>query len=136
MAAHLSPNTLFDVAYFRNFFRSNLLPSEFDTPITAEQNRHQTRQGVLASVSHSTHGHNFKAGFEIARVSISELFGFAVTDEDAADEAGISEPAQDFTPDNPFLFTGPCFARYRSGVMGRMISPCIKNLNLSLGVAL
>ncbi|HSS97254.1 MAG TPA: TonB-dependent receptor, partial [Terriglobales bacterium] len=43
-----SPNTLFDVGYFRNFFRASLLPSEFDTPITAEQNRHQTRQGAHA----------------------------------------------------------------------------------------
>ena len=40
-----SPNTLSDVAYFRNFFRSQLLGSPYDTPLTASQNRHQTRQG-------------------------------------------------------------------------------------------
>ena len=32
-----SPDTLFDVGYFRNFFRSTLDPSAFDTPITAQQ---------------------------------------------------------------------------------------------------
>ena len=41
-----SPNTLGDLAYFRNFFRSELISSPFDTPLTANQNRHQTRQGI------------------------------------------------------------------------------------------
>lgn len=129
----LSPTTLFDIAYFRNFFHSTLLPSEFDTPITAEQNRHQTRQGVIANLSHSAHTHNIKAGFEVARVSISEFFGFAVTDEDAADEAGISEPAQDFTPDNPFLFNDHV-SRGTQGVYAQDDFSLIRNLNLSLGV--
>jgi outer membrane receptor protein involved in Fe transport len=129
----LSPTTLFDIAYFRNFFHSTLLPSEFDTPITAEQNRHQTRQGVMANLSHSTHGHNIKAGFEVSRVSISELFGFAVTDVDAADEAGISEPAMDFTPDNPFLFNDHV-SRGTQGVYAQDDFSLVRNLNLSLGV--
>ncbi len=128
-----STNTLFDIGYFRNFFRSELLPSEFDTPITAQQNRHQTRQGVIASLSHLTHGHNIKAGFEVANVSISELFGFAITDPDAAEEAGISEPAMAFTPDNPFLFVGH-ISRSTQGVYAQDDFSPLKNLTLSLGV--
>jgi outer membrane receptor protein involved in Fe transport len=99
-----SPETVSHVAYFRNFFRSSLLPSAFDTPLTAGQNRHQTRQGVLASVTHSRHGHNIKGGVELSRVSVAELFSFAVTDPDAAERAGISDEAQVFTLDSPFEF--------------------------------
>ena len=128
-----SPSTLFDAGYFRNFFRADLLPSEFDTPITAEQNRHQTRQGVLASLSYLTHGHTIKAGFEVSNVSISELFGFAVTDPDAAGEAGISDPAMDFTPDNPFLFVGHA-SRWIQGVYAQDDFSPFKNLTLGLGV--
>jgi len=129
----LSPSTLFDAGYFRNFFRADLLPSGFDTPITAEQNRHQTRQGVLAGLSHLTRGHTIKAGFEVSNVSISELFGFAVTDPDAADEAGISDPAMDFTPDNPFLFVGQA-SRWIQGVYAQDDFSPFKNLTLGLGV--
>ena len=64
MAAQRSPNTLSDVAYFRNFFRSELIGSPLDTPLTANQNRHQSRQGMLASVTHATHGHTIKAGVQ------------------------------------------------------------------------
>jgi len=128
-----SPSTLIDVGYFRNFFRSSLDPSEFDTPITAQQNRHQTRQGVIGSLSHLTHGHVIKAGFEVANVSISELFGFAITDPDAAEEAGISEPAMAFTPDNPFLFVGHV-SRGTQGVYVQDDFSPLKNLTLSLGV--
>src|SRR4029077_3575638 len=68
-----------------------------------------------------------------ARVSISELFGFAVTDADAADEAGISEPAQDFTPDNPFLFTDHV-SRGTQGVYTQDDFSLIRNRNVSVGV--
>ncbi len=128
-----STNTLFDVGYFRNFFRSKLLPSEFDTPITAKQNRDQTRQGALASLTHLTHGHIIKAGFEVSSVAISESFGFAVTDPEAAEEAGISEPAMAFTPANPFLFVGHA-SRWIQGVYAQDDFSPFKNLTLSLGV--
>lgn len=99
-----SPATLTDLSYYRSHFQSELIPSEFDTPITASQSRHHTRQGLLGSISRTAHGHAWKGGVEIARVSINEFFSFAVTDPDAADEAGISDPAMDFTPENPFVF--------------------------------
>src|SRR6185369_2595663 len=87
----------------------------------------------LASLSHVTRGHNIKAGFEISDVSISELFGFAVTNPDAADEAGISNPAMDFTPDNPFLFTGHTSRWLQDVYVQDDFSP-FKNLTLGLGV--
>jgi outer membrane receptor protein involved in Fe transport len=45
-----------------------------------------------------------KAGVEAARLALREAFGFAITDEDAAEEAGLSEAAEDFTLDRPFAF--------------------------------
>ena len=118
-----SANTLSDVAYFRNFFRSELNGSPFDTPLTANQNRHQTRQGVVASLTHITHGHTIKAGVEISRVSISEVLGFAVTDPDAAEEAEISDAAINFTPENPFLFSAHVGRGTRRNICGRSFSP-------------
>jgi TonB dependent receptor-like, beta-barrel/Carboxypeptidase regulatory-like domain len=99
-----SANTLTDAAYFRNFFHSSLDPSPFDTPLTAEQNRHHSRQGLVVSLTHVAHGHTIKAGAEGARVAVEEAFAFSVTDPTAAAEAGISGPALDFTAANPFQF--------------------------------
>ena len=128
-----SANTLSDVAYFRNFFRSELNGSPFDTPLTANQNRHQTRQGVVASLTHITHGHTIKAGVEISRVSISEFFGFAVTDPDAAEEAEISDAAINFTPDNPFLFSAHV-SRGTQGIYAQDDFSPLRNLTISAGL--
>lgn len=99
-----SANTLTDVAYYRDYFRSELFGSAFDTPLTADQNRHHVRQGVLASVSHVAGRHNLKAGVQFGRVSINERFGFAVTDPELAEKAGLSDAAMEFTAANPFQF--------------------------------
>jgi outer membrane receptor protein involved in Fe transport len=128
-----SPNTLTDVAYFRNFFRSSLIPSLFDIPLTADQNRHQTRQGVAASLTHVTHGHMIKAGIEAARVSIGETFGFAVTNPDAAEEAGISDEAMAFTPGNPFRFFDHV-TRGTQGVYAQDDFSSVPNLTISAGL--
>jgi len=128
-----SANTVSDVAYFRNFFRSTLIPSVFDIPITAEQNRHQARQGALASLTHVTHGHTIKGGFEASRVSVAEFFGFAVTDPEAAEEAGISDPAMAFTPDNPFRFSDHVTRGTQALYLQDDFSP-FHNFTLSAGV--
>ena len=101
-----SPRTVSDIAYSHDFFRSKLMGSALDTPLTANQNRHHRRQSITASLSHARHGHTLKMGVQGARVSVGELFGFAITDPNAAMESGISEAALAFTPGNPFLFTG------------------------------
>lgn len=128
-----SPNTLSDVAYFRNFFRSELIGSPLDTPLTANQNRHQSRQGMLASVTHATHGHTIKAGVQASRASIAESFGFAVTDPEAAEEAGISDAAMEFTPDNPFQFANHV-TRWTQAVYAQDDFSPFRNLTISAGL--
>ena len=128
-----SASTLTDVAYFRDFFRSELIPSLLDTPLTSEQSRHHTRQGVLASVTHITHGHTIKAGLEASRISIQEFFGFAITNPEDAEEAGISEPAMQFTLENPFRFSDTATRGTQGLYIQDDFSPLSK-LNLSLGV--
>jgi len=128
-----SSNTLSDVAYFRNHFQSSLIPSEFDTPITADQNRHHTRQGLLASLSLLTHGNTLKFGIEATHVSINESFGFAITDPDAAEEAGISDAAMEFTPGNPFAFSDHA-SRGTQGLYAQDDFSPLRNLKISAGV--
>ncbi|HEY7097415.1 MAG TPA: TonB-dependent receptor [Terriglobales bacterium] len=128
-----SPNTLSDVAYFRNYFKSELSPSALDTPITAEQDRHHTRQGVLASFTHLAGGHSLKFGVSAAFVSISESFGFAITDPEAAEEAGISEAAMVFTPQNPFRFSDEVTRGTQALYAQDDFSP-LRNLRISAGV--
>src|SRR5262249_27055041 len=88
-----SSQTLRDVAYYRDFFPSELFSSPYDTPLTANQNRHHVRQGLLASLSHVAGRHTLKMGVQISRLSITEGFGFAVTNPTEAEEAGISDDA-------------------------------------------
>ena len=47
-----------------------------------------------------------KAGGEVQSLRLAERFGFAVTDEDEAEEAGLSEAALAFDLDSPFRFDG------------------------------
>jgi hypothetical protein len=127
------PSTLTSLSYYRSHFLSKLNPSQFDIPVTASQDRHHTRQGVLGSVSHITHGNSFKVGVEISRVAIDEFFSFAITDRDAADEAGISDPAMAFTPGNPFLFAQHV-SRGTEAFYGQDDFSPFKNLKVSAGV--
>ena len=128
-----SPDTLSDVACFRNFFRSKLIGSPFDTPLTANQNRHQTRQGIVASLTHLTRGNTIKVGVEISRIAINEFFGFAVTDPDAAEEAGISDEAIAFTPANPFIFSDHVGRGTQAVYAQDDFSP-FRNLKISAGL--
>jgi hypothetical protein len=128
-----SASTLTNLSYYHSHFQSTLKPSEFDTPIAAAQDRHHTRQGVLGSISHSTHGHALKAGVEIARVSINEFFSFAITDPQAAQEAEISDPAMDFTPENPFVFARKV-SRGTEGVYAQDDFSLFKNFKISAGL--
>ena len=128
-----SASTLTDVAYFRNFFQAQLQGCANDTPVTADQDRSHTRQGFLASISQVRHGHNIKAGIELSRVAISERFGFAVTDLDAAEEADISPAAMAFTPANPFQFFQTATRGSEAAYIQDDFSP-VRNLNISAGV--
>jgi hypothetical protein len=61
---------------------------------------------VLASVTHHRGKHVLKTGVEAARLSLHENFSFFVTDEEAGEDAGLSESALDHDEDDPFEFAG------------------------------
>ncbi|HEY6332500.1 MAG TPA: TonB-dependent receptor [Blastocatellia bacterium] len=99
-----SPETVSNVAFYRTYFQAELLPSPFDIPLMASQNRKDPRLGLLASVTHFFRGHTLKAGAEGDRLSPNEFFEFAVTNVAAANVAEISRPALAFTVQHPFIF--------------------------------
>ena len=99
-----SASTVVDAAAFHRRYASQLAPSAFDVPLTAESDRSHTRTGVVASVSHQRGRHLLKAGFETSRIAPEERFTFAITDDEMAEDRDVSEPALAFGLDNPFLF--------------------------------
>ena len=101
-----SGSTVSQLAGYVRRNRSRLDPSGLDTPLTARADCRLTRVGALAAVTHHAGRHVLKAGTEIQQLRLAEDFGFAVTDDEAAEEAGLSEAALAFGPDNPFRFDG------------------------------
>ena len=101
-----SSATVSQVAGYARRGRAQLDPSAADTPLTAEADRRLTRVGALAAVTHQAGRHVVKAGGEVQSLQLEERFGFAVTDEDEAEEAGLSEAAMAFDVDSPFRFEG------------------------------
>ena len=67
-----------------------------DTPLFATADRSLSRAGVLAGLSRRIGDNTLKAGVEIQRLALDEDFRFAVTDEDAAEDAGFSDEALEF----------------------------------------
>ena len=128
-----SNNTVTNLAVFRRSYTSKLLPSEFDTPISATQSRRHSRTGVIGSVTQIIGKHTFKSGFEADRLTPRESFSFFITDAELAEEREISEAAEDFTPDNPFVFNDRRTGTYAAGYVQDNFSP-LKNLSVSLGV--
>ena len=85
---------------------SRLDGSPQDLPLYAGADRTLTRAGAIAALTRQVGSSAIKAGFEIQRLRLDESFVFAVTDDDAAEEAGLSEDAREFDEDNPFSFSG------------------------------
>ena len=77
-----SSETVTDVAWYRHGFSSELIPSEHDTPISAEQDRRHERQGVLVNATHLAGGHLIKLGADFQQVTARERFSFFVTNGD------------------------------------------------------
>lgn len=92
------------VAGYHRLGSSALLGSENDAPLFTHADRSLRRLGILASVTHQRGRHLIKLGAEASHLSLREDFTFAVTDDAEAAEAGLSEAARAFTPDNPFIF--------------------------------
>ena len=125
--------TVTELAYFRQSYESRLRGSPLDTPLFAAQDRNDVRQGFIASLTHTLRGHTLKAGLEGSRVSLREFFTFAVTDEDEAEEATVSEAALEFDLSNPFLFRDRTTRGQFSGYVQDDFSP-LRNLTISAGV--
>jgi hypothetical protein len=120
-----SPVTVTNLAYFRRDYSARLLGGTFDTPIFAEQDRRHVRHGFIASLTRVHRGHTFKTGLEASRVAPREFFTFAITDQDEAEEQGVSEAALAFDRTNPFVF--------RDRNAGRPLSIYVQDLFTPMG---
>ena len=101
-----SPATVSQVSAYARRAGSQLSSSPHDTPLVASADRSLGRAGAIAAVTHQRRSHLLKSGVEIQRLALDEAFQFAVTDEDAAEEAGFSGAALDFNLGRPFVFAG------------------------------
>ena len=101
-----SGDTVSQIAAYHRSGSAALLGTELDTPLYLDANRTLRRVGVLGSVTHHRGRHVLKAGVEAARLSLREDFSFFVTDEDAGEDADLSEGVLEHDEDNPFVFAG------------------------------
>lgn len=101
-----SDRTVSQMAIHRRAIDATLQSSPHDTPLSPDSQRRQDRAGLLASITRQVGRHTMKGGVEAARLNIREDFAFAITDAEAAAEAGISERAAVFTLASPFRFRG------------------------------
>ena len=102
----LSTQTVLHASGYVRYSHSALDGSAADTPLEAHSDRSLGRTGVLLAATHQQGRHLLKTGLEWQRLTIHEAFAFAVTDEDAAEDAGLREEVLEFTPDDPFEFEG------------------------------
>ncbi len=124
-----------NLIWYRRHAHIELRPSEFDIPITARQDRSQTRDGILGSWSYYGRGHSVKAGFEATRVRLREFFSFAITDEELAEEREVSEAALELTRDAPFVFSASRAGGYLGAYLQDEFTP-FSNLTVSAGFRL
>jgi outer membrane receptor protein involved in Fe transport len=101
-----SPEVITQAALYHRGSQSGLNGSVFDTPLQAESDRSLTRTGVLFSLTRQHRDHVIKTGTEFQYLRLREAFGFAITDEEDAEEAGFRDEALEFTRANPFRFRG------------------------------
>jgi outer membrane receptor for ferrienterochelin and colicin len=99
-----SDSVVSQVAGYHRRGSSALIGSANDVPLFTNADRALRRIGMLASVTHQRGRHLVKLGAEAARLSLSEYFTFAVTDDAEAEEAGLSGAARAFTLGQPFVF--------------------------------
>ena len=128
-----SANTVTNLAYFHRTHESVLRSNERALPLFAEQDRQHTRNGLVASLSHTRGGHNFKTGLEVQRVSPREYFKFYVTDDEEAEAREVSERALEFDDDDPFIFRDRV-TRHQFSAYVQDNFDLAKNLNVQLGL--
>ncbi|MEK7829973.1 MAG: TonB-dependent receptor [Acidobacteriota bacterium] len=128
-----SARTVTNIAAFHRRHESELFGSEDDIPIFAEQDRVHSRLGFIASLTHQRGGYIFKTGVEASRIAPREFFKFYITDEDAAEDREVSEPAQEFDEDNPFVFSDRRVRGQFSAYAQDQFSP-LRNLTVQAGL--
>jgi hypothetical protein len=128
-----SPESVSNISYFRRYAEGRLIGNPFDTPLLANQDRKNARQGIIANFSQYYRGHTFKAGGQGERISPTEVFEFAVTDPIAAAEADISPPATQFDSHHPFVFSDRKTRGSASWFVQDAFSP-VKNLTVNAGL--
>ena len=101
-----SPSTVSQLSAYARRAGAQLQSSPHDTPLLATADRTLARAGAIAALTHQRRGHLVKGGVEIQRLALDEAFAFAVTDEDAAENAGFSGAALKFNRSQPFEFAG------------------------------
>lgn len=101
-----SSATVSQVSAYARRAEASLESSPNDTPLLADADRTLVRTGAIAALTHQRRNHLVKSGVEIQRLALDEAFRFAVTDEDAAEDAGFSDAAMEFDQDDPFEFFG------------------------------
>jgi outer membrane receptor for ferrienterochelin and colicins len=99
-----SASVVSHVATYHRRIDAELRDSPSAVPLYATSDRRHDRLGVLGSLTWQRGRHTVKGGVEAARLDLRETFRFAITDQDAAEEAGLSEGAEAFTLDAPFDF--------------------------------
>jgi outer membrane receptor protein involved in Fe transport len=100
----LSARTVWQTSLYRRNGSATLEPSSGDTPVTAGGRRTDHRYGALVSLTEQRERHTIKVGGEASALTLDERFSFAVTDPDAAEEAGLSDAAIAHDADDPFDF--------------------------------
>ena len=101
-----SAATVSQIAGYHRSGSAGLQGTERDTPLFISADRTLRRTGVLGSVTHHRGRHVLKAGVEAAHLSLREDFMFFVTDEEAGEDADLSDGALEHDEDNPFDFSG------------------------------
>ncbi|HEY2325489.1 MAG TPA: TonB-dependent receptor, partial [Thermoanaerobaculia bacterium] len=85
--------TVFELNAFGRFSSYHLLPSQNDTPVTAQSDRSLNNFGITPALTWTSGVHELKAGGTIKRFPIHEHFAFGLTD--AADN---DPDAEDYNP--------------------------------------
>jgi hypothetical protein len=100
----LSARTVWQTSFYGRQSSATLSSSPGDTPVTSSGRRRDNRYGMLASLTEQLERHTIKIGGELSALTLDERFSFAVTDAEAAAEAGLSEGAIAHDRDDPFDF--------------------------------
>jgi hypothetical protein len=101
-----SPNTVSNLAFFQRYNSAKRHSNADVGPVFAEQSRHNSTFGAVGSLTFYRNHNTIKTGFEFSRFPVTESFTFAITDLDELleKEPDLTEEAQEFTLEHPFLF--------------------------------